>query len=370
LPAHSGINECRIKEITMSFVSFNTKEHPFFDELRKRVDAYFESNNLSRWGNWKIYLKTAVFLSLLVGIYTWLVFFTPGILLSIGLCAALGITLAGIGFNVMHDSAHGSFSKHEWLNNVMGYSLNLMGGDVNLWKAKHNMIHHSFTNIDGLDDDIDISPVMRMNTNQKRYWIHRFQHIYGFVFYALNYFFWVFYFDFLKYFTGKVGETKIKKYKFWDHVSFWATKLVYYFTFLALPMIMIGVWQTIVGYLILTSTCGIVIAVVFQLAHVVEETDFPVAQDGKLDVEWAVHQINTTSNFATNNKIVSWFTGGLNFQVEHHLFPRISHVHYPAINEIVKETCEKFGIGYNEHRTVLSAVRSHVVHLREVGRRD
>jgi len=221
-----------------------------------------------------------------------------------------------------------------------------------------------------LDDDIDIQPVMRITQHQKRYWIHRFQHIYGFVFYALNYLFWVFYFDFLKYFTGKVGNTKLRKYSFWGHVSFWTTKLTYYFMFIVLPMIMVGVVPTLLGYLILTTTCGIVIAVVFQLAHVVEETDFPEAENGKVDVEWAVHQINTTSNFATKNKIVSWFTGGLNFQVEHHLFPRISHVHYPAINEIVKETCEKFGVVYNEHRTVLSAVRSHVVHLREVGRRD
>jgi linoleoyl-CoA desaturase len=143
----------------MSFVTFNTKEHPFFDELKKRVDAYFEHNQINHWGNWKIYLKTGIFLTLLVGLYSWLVFFTPGVWLSLGLCVVLGITLAGVGFNVMHDSAHGSFSKHEWLNNVMGYSLNLMGGDVHLWKQKHNMIHHSFTNIDGLDDDIDIQPV-------------------------------------------------------------------------------------------------------------------------------------------------------------------------------------------------------------------
>jgi linoleoyl-CoA desaturase len=370
LPPPSGLTGGLSKEITMSFVSFNTKEHPFFDELKKRVDTYFEANNLSRWGNWKIYLKTVIFLTLLVSLYTWLVFFTPGVWVSIAVCAALGITLAGIGFNVMHDSAHGSFSKHEWINNLMGYSLNLMGGDVHLWKQKHNMVHHSFTNIDGLDDDIDIQPVMRISQHQTRYWIHRFQHIYGFVFYALNYLFWVFYFDFLKYFTGKVGNTKLRKYSFWDHVSFWATKLFYYFMFIALPMIMVGVLPTLIGYLILTTTCGIVIAVVFQLAHVVEETDFPAAEDGKVNVEWAVHQINTTSNFATKSKIVSWFTGGLNYQVEHHLFPRISHVHYPAINEIVKETCAKFGVGYNEHSTVLSAVRSHVVHLREIGRRD
>ncbi|MFM9005919.1 MAG: fatty acid desaturase family protein [Flavobacteriales bacterium] len=302
--------------------------------------------------------------------YTWLVFFTPGTVISLALCALLGITLAGVGFNVMHDSAHGSFSKHEWLNNIMGYSLNLMGGDVHLWKTKHNMIHHSFTNIEGLDDDIDIQPVMRISSGQKRYWIHRFQHIYAFIFYALNYAFWVFYFDFLKYFSGKVGNTKIKKYSFTDHLSFWATKIFYFSMFIVLPMFRLGVLETIVGYLVLTSVCGIVIAVVFQLAHVVEEAKFPTPVEGKVDVEWAVHQINTTSNFATRNKIVSWFTGGLNYQVEHHLFPRISHVHYPAINQIVKETCSKFGVGYNEHRTVYSAVRSHVVHLRAIGRYD
>ncbi len=354
----------------MAFATFNTKEHPFFDELKARVDAYFENNNLNRWGNWKIYLKTGILLTSLVGLYVWLVFFTPGTLASIGLCVALGLTLAGIGFNVMHDSAHGSFSQHKWINNVMGYSLNVMGGDVHLWKTKHNMIHHSFTNIDGLDDDIDIQPVMRISLNQKRLWIHRFQHFYAFIFYALNYIFWVFYFDFLKYFTGKVGDIKIKKFGFWDHVSFWATKLTYFFTFIVLPMMMVGVIPTIAGFFILTCACGTVIAIVFQLAHVVEEADFVDVKstDGKVDVEWAVHQINTTSNFATGSSFVHWFTGGLNHQVEHHLFPRISHVHYPELSKIVKDTCAQFGIQYNEHKTVLQAVRSHVVHLREIGR--
>jgi linoleoyl-CoA desaturase len=353
----------------MAFVNFNSKEHPFFDELKKKVDAYFEKNQLNPWGNWKIYLKTAILLTSLVTTYVWLVFFTPGILPSIGLCILLGLSLAGVGFNVMHDSAHGSFSRHNWLNNLMGYSLNLMGGDVHLWKTKHNMIHHSFTNIDGLDDDIDIQPVMRISEHQERRWIHRFQHIYAFVFYALNYFFWVFYFDFHKYFTGKIGDTKIRKYSFTDHLSFWLTKITYFVTFLVLPIWQVGFLQTLVGYLIVTSACGIVIAVVFQLAHVVEEASFhAVEPGGKMDVEWAVHQINTTSNFATGNKLVHWFTGGLNHQVEHHLFPRISHIHYPEIAKLVRETCDQFGIRYNEHRTVMQAVRSHVVHLRNIGR--
>jgi linoleoyl-CoA desaturase len=354
----------------MAVVSFKTKEHPFFDELKKRVDNYFEQTGKNHWGDWKIYLKSGILLSSMAAMYIWLVFFTPGILLSLFLCAILGLTLAGVGFNVMHDSAHGSFSKYKWLNNMMGYSLNVMGGDVHLWKTKHNMIHHSFTNIEGMDDDIDIQPVMRLSLHQKRYWIHRFQHIYGFIFYALNYLFWVFYFDYKKYFTGKIGETKIRKYGFWDHVSFWATKIVYLFVFIVLPMMLVGVVPTLVGYVVVTCVCGTVIAIVFQLAHIVEETQFhdPAAQGHNLETEWAVHQIQTTSNFATRSKMVHWFTGGLNHQVEHHLFPRISHVHYPALSKIVRETCEQFGIQYNEHKTVMMAVRSHVVHLRDIGR--
>lgn len=356
----------------MAFVTFNTKEHPFFDELKKRVDQYFEKSGKNRWGDWKIYLKTTILLTTLAGIYFWLVFFTPGIIVSLILCALLGLTLAGIGFNVMHDSAHGSFSRYTWINNMMSYSLNLMGGDVHLWKTKHNMVHHSFTNIEGVDDDIDIQPVMRLNLHQKRYWIHRYQHIYGFIFYALNYLFWVFYFDYKKYFSGKIGGTKIKKYQFWDHVSFWATKLTYLFTFIVLPMMMVGVVPTLIGYLVLTCVCGIVIAIVFQLAHIVEETQFhsPADNNHKIEEEWAVHQLQTTSNFATKSKLVHWFTGGLNHQVEHHLFPRISHIHYPALSKIVKDTCKQFGIPYNEHATVMQAVRSHVVHLREIGRNN
>ncbi|MBL0314468.1 MAG: acyl-CoA desaturase [Flavobacteriales bacterium] len=354
----------------MAFVTFNTKEHPFFDELKKRVDAYFEETGKNHWGNWKIYLKTFILLSSLVGLYIWLVFFTPATIWSVLLCSLMGLTLAGVGFNVMHDSAHGSFSKYEWLNNMMSHSLNLLGGDVRLWKTKHNMIHHSFTNIEGLDDDIDIKPVMRLNVHQKRLWIHRFQHIYGFIFYATNYLFWVYYFDYKKYFLGRIGNTKFRKFTIGDHIIFWATKLLNLFLFIIVPMWFAGVVPTIVGYIIVTFVCGTTIAIVFQLAHIVEETSFvdEPGKNTKLETEWAVHQIETTCNFATGSPVVHWLTGGLNHQVEHHLFPRISHVHYPAISLIVKDTCKKFGITYHEHKTVLQAVRSHVVHLRDIGR--
>jgi linoleoyl-CoA desaturase len=353
-------------------VSFQTGENPFFTTLRKRVDAYFDQHGLSYTGNYKIISKTIVLLLALTGLYIWLVFFTPGTVLALALCVLLGIVFAAIGFNVMHDGAHGSYSDHKMVNEIMGFSLNLLGGDVQLWKVKHNMIHHSFTNIEGLDDDINIQPFMRTNTNQKRLKGHRYQHWYFAFLYMLTYLSWVFIDDFKKYFSGKIGETRFRKFKTHQHLIFWSTKVVNLFLFLVLPMLLVGVVPAIVGYLTASLSCGLLIAVVFQLAHVVEETNFSNAYNEKRGVEdeWAVHQIRTTANFATNNKIVSWFTGGLNFQVEHHLFPRISHVYYPVISKMVEETCREFGIPYLKHRTVYAAVRSHVVHLKEMGQRD
>jgi linoleoyl-CoA desaturase len=354
----------------MQRVSFNNKNSIFFNALKEKVDTYFKSNNIKETGNYKLYLKTILLSLSAITLYVTLVFFTPTIGISLFLCALLGINLAGIGFNVMHDGAHGSFSTKTWVNEMMGYSLNLMGGSVYLWKYKHNVNHHSFTNIEGMDDDIDIKPWIRVHEDQKKYWYHRFQHIYWVGLYGLTYLLWIFVQDFKKYFTGKVGETPFRKMDTKEHFIFWISKLLYIGAFIILPIFMVGFVDTVIGYLVTSFVCGLIIAVVFQLAHIVEDAEFatPDAPNYKIETEWAVHQIQTTANFATKSKIVSWFTGGLNYQVEHHLFPRISHIHYPKISELVRETCEQFGVTYLEFPTVLSAVRSHVVHLKYVGR--
>jgi len=354
----------------MQKVSFNNKNSIFFNALKEKVDGYFKANNISQTGNYKLYIKTIILLLTAAGLYTMLVFFTPPIWISIILCALLGINLAAIGFNVMHDGAHGSFSKKSWVNELMGYSLNAMGGSVYLWKFKHNVNHHSFTNIEGMDDDIDIKPWIRVHNDQKKYWYHRFQHIYWVGLYGLTYLLWIFVQDFKKYFTGKIGDTKFRKMDVKEHFIFWISKLLYIGAFIVLPIFTVGFLKMLIGYLIISFICGFVIAVVFQLAHIVEDASFstPETKNHKIENEWAVHQIQTTANFATKNKIVSWFTGGLNFQVEHHLFPRISHIHYPKIAELVRETCLQFGVTYLEFPTVYAAVRSHVVHLKAVGR--
>jgi linoleoyl-CoA desaturase len=353
----------------MQKVSFNNKNSVFFNALKEKVDQYFKSNNIRETGNYKLYIKTILLLLSAISIYTILVFFTPSTWLSIVLCCLMGFNLAAVGFNVMHDGAHGSFSRKSWVNELMGYSLNAMGGSVYLWKYKHNVNHHSFTNIEGMDDDIDIKPWIRVHEDQKKYWYHRFQHIYWVGLYGATYLLWIFIQDFKKYFTGKIGDIKFRKMDVKEHLIFWATKIIYIGTFIVLPIFKVGLIETVIGYSVISFVCGFVIAVVFQLAHIVEEAQFstPDAPSYKIQEEWAVHQVQTTANFATKSKIVSWFTGGLNFQVEHHLFPRISHIHYPKISELVRETCEQFGITYLEFPTVLAAVRSHVVHLKQVG---
>jgi linoleoyl-CoA desaturase len=353
----------------MAKVTFNNKTSPFFDALREKIDAYFKEQEIKPTGNFKLYSKTIILVSAAVLVYSLLVFSNIPVWGSILLCALMGLTFASIGFNVMHDGAHGSYSNNKTINNLMSYSLNLMGGSSFMWKVKHNHVHHSFTNIEGVDDDIDIKPWMRVNEQQKRYWFHRFQHVYSFLLYGATYFMWIWWMDFQKYFTRRIGPTPIRKMKFSEHVGFWLTKILYLALFIGLPIYFKGVAYTLIGYSIILFVTGVTIAVVFQLAHVVEDTHFPEPnqQTQKIEEEWALHQIHTTANFATNNKLVSWFMGGLNFQVEHHLFPKISHIHYPAISKLVRETCHEFNVRYIEYPTVMDAIAAHIRHLRNLG---
>jgi len=355
----------------MAKVTFNNKVSPFTETLKARINSYFENNKIQLTGNRQLYIKTGILVSTLIAIYVTLVFFTPPVWLSVLLCGLLGVNFAAIGFNVMHDGAHGTSRPSTFVNEIMAYSLNLMGGSSYIWKIKHNLIHHSFTNVEGLDDDIDVRPFLRVSEEQPRYWFHRFQHIYFILFYSLAYFMWVYWMDFEKYFTRKIGDSTLRKMSTKDHFIFWISKLVYISVFVVIPIFKVGLVDTLIGYGIAVIVCGILISVVFQLAHVIQETQFPTPDEKtfKIDTEWTVHQLETTANFSTKNKVVSWLVGGLNFQVEHHLFPRISHVHYPAISKLVRDTCREYNVAYLEHPTVLSAISSHIKHLKVMGRR-
>jgi linoleoyl-CoA desaturase len=342
----------------------------FHADLKRRIKNYFTEKNLRTTGNITLYFKAILMVLAFIGIYIHLVFFTPFWPFAILESIILGGLTAGIGFNVMHDGAHGSFSRKGWVNELAGISINFLGANVFMWKTKHNVAHHSFTNVDEHDDDLNAGAFLRMGPSQKRYKIHRFQHRYFLFVYSILYFYWVFFTDYKKYVTHKVAATPIKKMEILDHISFWAFKVVHLFLFVALPIYMVGFLPWLIGFLIFGISTGIIMSVVFQLAHVLEETAFPIPDQvsNKLEDDWAIHQLKTTANFATKNKVLSWFIGGLNFQIEHHLFPNISHVHYPAISEIIKETCREYGLPYIEHPKMRYAFASHVNHLKVLGR--
>ncbi|KAB2912729.1 MAG: acyl-CoA desaturase [Bacteroidetes bacterium] len=356
----------------MAKVHFSNKNPEFFSTLRKRVDSYFKQTQLKTTGNFKLYSKTIILFAVLIAAYTVVTFFTPSsVWINVLLCVLLGGTFAAIGFNVMHDGSHGSYSTNPTLNKFMAFALNLLGGNAYIWNLKHNVNHHSFTNIEGMDDDIDIRPFIRVHADQPKYWFHRFQHVYFMALYGLTYLFWVFWQDFKKYFLSRVSEhTPMRKMTLGQHFSFWISKVLHIIIFVIIPGFTVGFTSAIVGYLILAFTAGIIVAVVFQLAHVVEDAHFLSTDENagvNVETEWAIHQINTTVNFATRSKVLSWLLGGLNFQVEHHLFPKISHIHYPNINKIVRETCKEFNVSYKEFPTMFSAFISHAKHMKAAG---
>ncbi|RZK19321.1 MAG: acyl-CoA desaturase [Pedobacter sp.] len=351
----------------MSKVSFESASTPFFRSLKSKVNGYFISTGKSRNGGKMLFVKGFGFVISALGIYVFLVFTNQHWVVSIFLCTLFGANLAAIGFNVMHEGGHGSFSRYKWINAVSAYTLNIMGGTIHFWKQKHNIDHHTYTNLDGKDHDIDIK-FMRMHNDQQKKPYHRFQHYYWVLLYGISYLAWVLFQDFEKYFSRRMGHgSKKLHFSISEHAIFWSTKVVYIGVYLVLPIMMLGLAKALIGFLIAAVVCGFTLSIVFQLAHVVQGTSFPKPSQGKIDSEWAIHQISSTANFSTKSRLAYFFLGGLNFQVEHHLFPNISHIHYPKINEFVKETCREFEISYLEHKTMLTAFASHIAHLKKLG---
>lgn len=354
----------------MATPKFAAHAQTFHAELRRRINEHFQQTGTPTTGNAQLYLKAIILVSGFIAVYVHLVFFTPPGWLAILECLLLGGLTAGIGFNVMHDGAHGSFSRHNWVNDLAGMTVDFLGASVYMWKTKHNTVHHTFTNIEGVDDDIEAGPLLRLSGSQKHYFIHRYQHFYFWITYSFLYFYWVFASDYKKYFTGRVGIVPIRKMTVRDHITFWSFKVIHLLLFIALPIYQVGFLPWLIGFLVFGSFAGFVLSIVFQLAHTVSDTAFPRATQpaNQIEEEWAVHQLRTTANFATRNKVISWFTGGLNYQIEHHLFPKISHIHYPAISKIIRQACEDYDIRYIEYPKMRLAIASHWMYLRSLSR--
>lgn len=360
------------KTCHLAKILFSRPQGDFFSTLRKSVDSYFTDNNIRSTGNGALYFKAGVIISAYLAIFAAVLFAgLPGWAALTG-CAAMGFLQALVGFNIMHDACHGSFSPDKHVNYFFGLSMNALGSDCFMWKQKHNIVHHTFTNIDGADDDIAKSPLLRMSENQPRYKAHKFQHIYMPFLYAISTLYWVLVKDVQDYFIGKRFNVETMKMKTPDHFVFWSTKIVYFSLYIVLPTYIWGFWPTVLGFVVMHAMLGMVMSFVFQLAHVVENVEFEHTHGDTtmIENEWAVHQLATTSDFAVDNKVVSWFLGGLNYQAIHHLFPLISHVHYPEVQKIVERVCAEHGVTYLSYPTMREALGSHFRHMKRLGRED
>ena len=342
----------------------------FLRELRRRVDAYFERTGRRRRDCPQMYFKTATILAWLVAAYVLLMFVATSWWVVLPLAVVLGLAMAAVGFNIQHDAGHRAYSDRPWVNKVMALTMDLVGGSSYLWDWKHNTIHHTYTNLTGHDDDINVGVLGRLSPHQKHYPFHRLQGIYLWVLYGFLAIKWHFFDDFHNVAVGRIGGHKIPRPKGKDLVVFIAGKVVFFSLAFAVPMLLHPVWAVLAVYAVAAFTSGVVLSIVFQLAHCVGEADFPAppAAGERLPTEWAVHQVQTTVDFARRNPVLRWFLGGLNFQVEHHLFSKICHVHYPELSKVVEATCREFGVRYAAHRSFFAAVASHYRWLALMGR--
>lgn len=345
----------------------------FSKVLKSRIRKYFKDENKDKHANTSMILKTVLMLSLFLAP---LIIISSGIVGSVTLLFSLyivsGLGMAGIGMGVMHDAIHSSYSKNKWVNKILAYSMNLIGANSTVWKIQHNVLHHSYTNIHEADDDINMPFFLRFSPHDKKYTFHRFQFIYVWIFYSLSTISWITAKDFLRLFRyrnlGFIKKNNEFRKEF-IKLSIW--KLLYYVIALLLPILALpfAPWIIVLAFVTMHLITGLLISCVFQVAHIMPSMEYDrVNEQKEIQRNWETHQLMTTTNFSPGSRIFSWLIGGLNYQIEHHLFPNICHVHYRKISPIVKRTTEEFGIPYHSKKTFISAIADHISMLRYLGK--
>jgi linoleoyl-CoA desaturase len=357
----------------LKFVAKDENQKAFAIAVRSRVNNYFKEKGISPKGGNRMLLKSIAMLSMYILPFIAIMLFPMSAWFALPLAVLIGIGKAGIGMSVMHDALHGSFSKKKWLNKIMGNTMYLLGSNVFTWKMQHNVFHHAYTNLEGHDEDIAIRGPIRLSEHGPYKNINRLQYIHAFFFYGLLTLSKMVK-DFIQLAAyNKAGITRQHKVNpTLEYVKMIIYKLIYLFVLIGFPIIFTSFswWQVLTGFMVIHWTAGFILSTIFQMAHVVEGAEQPLAnENGVVENEWVVHQLNTTANFARNNLFLNWYVGGLNFQIEHHLFPNISHIHYRKISHIVEQTAIEYGFTYNIKSTFIKALGSHVRRLKTLGER-
>jgi linoleoyl-CoA desaturase len=350
-------------------VSFDNSANEFQVNLRRRVDEFFARTGRRPRDCPSMYAKTAILLVAFATLYVFLVFGARAWWQAVPLSVLLGLAAAAIGLNVQHDGVHQSYSRRAWVNRLMASSLDVLGGSSYIWGRRHSVYHHTYVNIAGHDTDIDLGSLGRLAPQQRRRWFHRWQHVYMWLLYGFMTMHWQLYDDFESVAKGRVRAHRLARPVRAHLVQFIAGKSVFLALAFGVPLLMHSVGAVLAFYALTAMVIGFTLSVTFQLAHCVEEAGFaaPAPLTGRIDNAWAVHQVESTVDFARRNRALAWFLGGLNFQIEHHLFPRVCHVHYPALAPLVEQTCREYGLRYSENPSVWAGVASHYRWLRRMG---
>ena len=345
----------------VKFIPDNDRD--FGKTLRKRVNTYFKENKISKLGDYRMWIKVIVMPLLYIVPFVLILtnLFSDNLIVFYGLWILMSLGVAGCGLGIMHDANHGAISKNPKVNTFISWVINLAGGYALNWRIQHNVLHHSFTNIDGYDEDIDPSGVMRFSPHQPIKWFYRFQHIYAWFFYGLMTFSWATNKDFAQITRyNKLGLIKAQGASFKKElIKLISLKLIYYGIFIGLPFLLLDIawYHILIGWFLKHFFTGLILACIFQPAHVVPETEFPLPDSqNNVSGDWYVHQLLNTANFAPGNRILSWYVGGLNYQIEHHLFPTMCHVHHKAISKIVQQTAAEFNLPYFTQKTFRAAL--------------
>lgn len=342
------------------------KDGGFRRDLDARVDAYFEQTHLQRRDLPAMYWKSAVIFAWFGSTWALMVFAGFPWYINVLLAVAHGLAVSTIGMSVMHDANHSGYSRHPWVNRFFGHSLDILGCSSYVWKMKHNTIHHTWTNVVGFDDDLEVGALARMAPQQPRYPWHRAQHWYIWGLYALLLPKWYLIDDWYNLANARVGRTHMPAPPPSEMAALVGGKVIFAAWSLVIPMIFHPVLPVLGLWMIASCTLGVVLATTFQLAHCVEDVEFS-AFDEPLKRDWAEHQLATTVDFAMENPLVTWLTGGLNFQVVHHLYPKVCHLHYPAIARLVSQTAAEHKLKYREHPKLTGAIAAHYRWMRGLG---
>jgi linoleoyl-CoA desaturase len=287
---------------------------------------------------------------------------SPGMAAYLAASVSLAFASAALAFNIFHDANHGSFCCDRRLNLLIAkLCCASLGIGRHFWLRKHNVLHHSYPNVFEWDDDIETRGHLRFSPEQAWRPEYRRQYLYFPLLYALNSFEWIFIKDFVQYFRSRINPYQDSPpLSASEQVEFWLSKAAYGIAFVAAPLCLQPFIVVAAGFFVFHVVFGLLLALFTQLAHINDAVAFPALGRAPRADDWAAHQVRTTANFATRNLVVNWFAGGLNFQIEHHLFPHLPHTRYLAISPMVREAALQFGLPYIEYPTLRQAVSSHI----------